>query len=294
MFSSGGGVPGPATNFNVEIYYPPDLFTKTANGAALAARPQIVSFSATTLGYGATLGVQMADTAAVAGVNIIGLSEATHSFNTFQRRVTLTVSQSGATLSVTMPSSANAAPPGYSLVTVLNAAGVPSRSVIVGLNAAAVPQASVTALLPIDGAFRAIESATQPGQVIRHFNELASLAAISPASTAVDRDDSSFAIRAGNANAQCYSFEASNFPGSFLRHQNYRLLLNASDNSAGFNADTTFCLKRGLTGFGFSLASFNFPNMVLHTRGDASLGIDASDGTAGFAAAASYALAPAP
>ena len=112
-----------------------------------------MSFSATTLGYGVTLGVQMADTAAVAGVNIIGLSEVTHSFNTFQRRVPLTVSQSGATLSVTMPSSANAAPPGYSLVTVLNAAGVPSRSVIVGLNAAAVPQASVTALLPIDGAF---------------------------------------------------------------------------------------------------------------------------------------------
>jgi galactose oxidase len=85
---------------------------------------------------------------AIPEVSLIGLSAVTHSFNSSQRRLKLPVTQSGALLRVTMPGSANLAPPGYYLLTVLNAARVPSPGVIIALNAAAVPQRSVTAILP--------------------------------------------------------------------------------------------------------------------------------------------------
>lgn len=52
--------------------------------------------------------------------------------------------------------------------------------------------------------------------------------------------DSSFYVRAGNANADQVSFESVNFPGRFLRHAGFRLFLHPKDGSALFNADSTF------------------------------------------------------
>ena len=96
----------------------------------------------------AKIWIQMDTPGAIPEVSLIGLSTVTHSFNSSQRRLELPVTQSGALLRVTMPGSANLAPPGYYLLTVLNAARVPSPGVIIALNAAAVPQRSVTAILP--------------------------------------------------------------------------------------------------------------------------------------------------
>jgi len=52
--------------------------------------------------------------------------------------------------------------------------------------------------------------------------------------------DSSFYVRAGNADANQVSFESVNFPGRFLRHAGFRLFLHPKDGSALFNADSTF------------------------------------------------------
>lgn len=106
--------------------------------------------------------------------------------------------------------------------------------------------------------------------------------------------DASFYVRTGNSNPACYSLEANNFSGYFLRHQNYRLNLAEKDGSAIFNSDSTFCLQPGLAGAGFSLRPDNFPTMFLNMHADMGLYIDNSDNTPAFANNATFALSPAP
>jgi hypothetical protein len=56
----------------------------------------------------------------------IRLGAVTHAINMNQRLNHLTATQSGNTLTVTAPASANLAPPGHYILYVLNANGVPS------------------------------------------------------------------------------------------------------------------------------------------------------------------------
>jgi hypothetical protein len=130
VLSSGGGVPGPVNNLNAEIFYPPYLFTTVGGQAQLADRPRMTSASSTQFGYGATFQIQMADTRTISRVVFIGLSSTTHSFNTGQRLIPLTFSQSGTLLTITAPANANLAPRGYYQVIALDSAGVPSRGFI--------------------------------------------------------------------------------------------------------------------------------------------------------------------
>ena len=163
VFTGGGGAPGVVNNSNAEIYYPPYLFT-TANGAAqLAARPAITALSALTAAYGATLGIEMNDMAAVSRLVLIQTGTTTHSFNTTQRFVPLNFTQNGSTLSATLPASGNLAPPGYYMVFALNAAGVPSRGVMIslgGLKAPTVTPAPLPNALPTGAVACAAENGT--------------------------------------------------------------------------------------------------------------------------------------
>ncbi len=141
ILSTGGGVPGPVNNFNAEIYYPPYLFTTQNGKTVLAPRPVVSSISATSLNYGGTLSVAMWSNDTISKVAVIGLSVTTHSFNSGQRYVPATFTQSGKSVSIAMPSSANIAPPGYYLVFLVNSAGVPANGVIVSLGATKPPAA---------------------------------------------------------------------------------------------------------------------------------------------------------
>src|SRR5262249_45087458 len=77
VLTSGGGVPGPVTNLNAEIFYPPYLF-RTINGrAVLADQSRMISASATRLDHGASLQIEMADTRAISWVVLIGVSSTT-------------------------------------------------------------------------------------------------------------------------------------------------------------------------------------------------------------------------
>jgi hypothetical protein len=108
---------------------------------------------------------------------------------------------------------------------------------------------------------RSLRSANFPDRYVRHRDNLAY---IDPVSTALDRSDATFTVVAGLANANCYSFESVNVPGSFLRHNNMRLVLAGNDGSAIFRADATFCGRAGLAGGGTtSFESFNFPGRYL-------------------------------
>jgi hypothetical protein len=137
-----------------------------------------------------------------------------------------------------------------------------------------------------------LEPVTAAGFLVRHRDFVGRIDRIGPQSTALDRADSSFTARAGLSDARCVSFEAVNFPGFFLRHQNLVLRLNKRDDTPLFAADATFCPVAGLSGRGVSLRSANVrDHYLLHRNGQ--LLIAPVDGTTATRAAMTFAVRPA-
>lgn len=111
---------------------------------------------------------------------------------------------------------------------------------------------------------RSLRSGNVPDRHLRHRDNLAYVDPLSSASSLNDRRDATFTIVAGLANANCYSLRSVNFPGSYLRHHNWRLVLAADNGSAVFRGDATFCGRTGLAGGGTtSFESYNFPGRYL-------------------------------
>ncbi|KDN68111.1 putative alpha-L-arabinofuranosidase B [Colletotrichum sublineola] len=80
----------------------------------------------------------------------------------------------------------------------------------------------------------------------------------SSSSTAL-KQQASWTVRAGLANSDCFSFESKDAPGSFIRHYDFQLALNANDGSKQFREDATFCTQAGLNGQGDAIRSWNYP-----------------------------------
>jgi Domain of unknown function (DUF1929) len=137
--SCGGGLPGPISTYNCEMYYPPYLFEDKEGKSVLATRPKIQSISSNTVTYGEKISVQMASIDTISDVSLIALSITTHAFNSNQRRIKLRFEKTSVGLDVSIPSSANLAPPGYYYLTVMNSFGTPSSSVIIGIDAVEPP-----------------------------------------------------------------------------------------------------------------------------------------------------------
>ncbi|MDX6263617.1 MAG: hypothetical protein QOH84_5305 [Kribbellaceae bacterium] len=100
---------------------------------------------------------------------------------------------------------------------------------------------------------------------LRHANGLAGTEVVNAASAKGLKQDSTFWVRPGLADAACYSFESRNFPGQYLRHFNNRIQKEANTGGS-FNADATFCAREGLSGGGTSLESKNLPGYYLRHR----------------------------
>ena len=131
----GGGAPGPLNNLNIEIYYPPYLFTATGE---LAPRP-VISAAPDALEIGKTFTLDFADAATVSRVALVKAGSVTHSWNMEQRYVDLTFNVSGSRLNVQAPARAGDATPGNYLLFILDENGVPSVAKMVRINTAAVP-----------------------------------------------------------------------------------------------------------------------------------------------------------
>ncbi len=132
ILSTGGGTPGPVTNLNAEVYYPPYLFESNGGNSVLASRPVMVAISGLSYNNGATMQVDMDDSDPISQLVLIGTSSGTHSFNSGQRRIPLTFSQQQFRLSATIPNN-NLVPPGYYQVVAIGANGAPSYGTIVGI-----------------------------------------------------------------------------------------------------------------------------------------------------------------
>ena len=130
VLSAGSGRPGPEQR-NAEIYSPPYLFT---TGGAPAVRPTIDSHLSKGVRPGQTFFITTPDAASVTSVTLVGLSSVTHARNMSQRFNRLTFTQGMGGLNVTMPSDANACPPGYYMIFILNGNGVPSVAQIISVN----------------------------------------------------------------------------------------------------------------------------------------------------------------
>lgn len=123
----------------------------------------------------------------------------------------------------------------------------------------------------------------------RHRN---SLGEVSEITSDLDRADATFRIRP-IGNGDMIRLEASNFPGCFLRHQNFRIHLHKDEGSDLFRQDSTFRTSRRGT-FGWTrLESVNFPGHFLRHR-NFELFIDPDDGSALFAEDATWRRLPPP
>ena len=124
VLSGGGGAPGPQTNLNVEIYYPPYLFT---NSGTFAPRPNITpGVGPDIITYGQSFEVGVDSAAGIQRVTFIKTASVTHSFNFEQRFMDLKFTPNVDRLSVQAPSSAAMATPGNYLLFVIDRLGVPS------------------------------------------------------------------------------------------------------------------------------------------------------------------------
>ena len=115
------------------------------------------------------------------------------------------------------------------------------------------------------------------------------------ASTDSDLDDATWIVRRGFANSNCFSFEARNRPGEFIRHYNFVLYSQPYDGSITNAGDATFCAMTGNSGTGTSFQSSNYPTRYIRQfDGGAFLAADggsyAWDVTAGWAQDTTFAI----
>jgi hypothetical protein len=126
-------------------------------------------------------------------------------------------------------------------------------------------------------------------RVIRHRN---SLLYIEPAIDTLSANDSAFKVVRGLAGS-CNSFESRNYPGFYIRHQNYRLKISKFENQDLFRKDATFCIRPGLAApNGVSFESVNFPGHFMR-HSDFELRIQQNDGGPYFKKDATYYRLPA-
>ncbi|MEQ0559928.1 alpha-L-arabinofuranosidase B [Amycolatopsis sp. NEAU-NG30] len=98
---------------------------------------------------------------------------------------------------------------------------------------------------------------------MHHTGSTVDTAVVNSASSATEKGNASWTVRAGLSNSSCVSFESRNTAGQYLRHQNYQLHLQANDGSSLFAQDATFCPEAGRSGQGTSLRSVNYSDRLV-------------------------------
>jgi hypothetical protein len=142
---------------------------------------------------------------------------------------------------------------------------------------------------------------TTPGftdRYLRHQDSLARTDVVTSTSPALLKSDASFIVRPGLADPSCYSFEARNVAGNYLRHSAFRVRLSSSENSDLYRRDATFCAQPGSVPGSVRLASINeLGTSMRHYNSEvwvaSSGGAHAYDNAASYAADVSWsAVAP--
>ncbi|PBP17454.1 putative fungal alpha-L-arabinofuranosidase [Diplocarpon rosae] len=98
---------------------------------------------------------------------------------------------------------------------------------------------------------------------LAHNGSSVNIEEVSSSSTTALKQQASWIVRSGLANSACFSFESKDTAGSYLRHDNFVLLIDANDDSKGFKEDATFCPQTGLNTQGNSIRSWNYPTRFI-------------------------------
>ncbi len=130
--SSPGVTPSAGTTRRAWRSIVPHIYS---TGGALAERPVIQSLP-NAVNYGGTFQVHTVATD-IASVVLVRPGAPTHAFDMDQRLVKLSYTAGSGLLNVTAPPNGNIAPPGYYMLFILNAAGVPSVAKFVQLSGTA-------------------------------------------------------------------------------------------------------------------------------------------------------------
>ncbi|MFI9748716.1 family 43 glycosylhydrolase [Streptomyces collinus] len=94
-----------------------------------------------------------------------------------------------------------------------------------------------------------------PDRFVRHYEYRARIEA-----NVTKLADSQFRVVPGLAGNGTVSLESANFPGYYLRHENFEVWLRKNDGSAQFASDATFRQRAGLADpAGVSYESYNYP-----------------------------------
>ncbi|KAH8173580.1 alpha-L-arabinofuranosidase b, catalytic domain-containing protein [Sarocladium implicatum] len=104
---------------------------------------------------------------------------------------------------------------------------------------------------------------TTPGYTNRylaHDGTTVDTQVLTSSSSSSARASGTWVVRTGLANSQCFSFESTDTKGSFIRHSNFKLLLNSNDGSKQFSEDATFCTQPGISGKGTSFRAWGYPS----------------------------------
>jgi Alpha-L-arabinofuranosidase B (ABFB) domain len=119
---------------------------------------------------------------------------------------------------------------------------------------------------------KAVANTLPPGEFyVRHFNNEGELTAFDPANPNAFRDDFRFKLVELDGNR--VQFNSVNFPDKFLRHKNFRVLLEAKTPGDGsFDADSTFISDQPNAGnfadgkISFGASNPEFPNHFIRHR----------------------------
>ena len=140
--------------------------------------------------------------------------------------------------------------------------------------------------------------ATTPGYTTRylaHSGSTVNTQVVSSSSATALKQQASWTVRTGLGNSACFSFESVDTAGSYLRHDNFVLLVNANDGSQQFKEDATFCPQAGLNGQGNSIRAWGYPTRYIRHYSNVGYiasngGIQTFDATASFNDDVSWAI----
>ncbi len=168
VLTGGGGICGQCTTVgylekNVQYFTPPYLYKKDGSGQ-LASRP-VIKDAPAAVSVGSRFVVTTATATSVQKVGIVRLGAPTHGVDQGQRYVPLTFSRSGNVITATAPATGDIAPPGYYMLFVTDAAGVPSVAKMIKIDS---PQTASSAPV-LDDQGRCLDtrgSAATPGTAV--------------------------------------------------------------------------------------------------------------------------------
>jgi hypothetical protein len=84
---------------------------------------------------------------------------------------------------------------------------------------------------------------------------------VSSSSTTAVKQSATLTVVPGLADANCYSFRDS--AGRYMRHWDFRIRFDASNNTAVFNKDATYCARPGTVAGSVRLESYNYPGRYI-------------------------------